>query len=393
MTIATQPGGGSSARPKPSGLADVIDTILDKGLVLDAYVRVSLVGIELLTIDARVVIASVDTYLRFAEAVRACQSLSAASRRTAPGTRRRAPLRPRAISSASSRTARTGTARTGTASTQGGVPAARRETEMTAQTEDRQASGGQTGVYVYGILPGDIEIEPGAAGVGDPPGEIRAIRYRDLAALVSDVDLGRPLGRAEDLFTHEELLDSSAADVPVLPLRFGAVLASDDAVADELLGPHYDEFSAALQQLDGHAEYVVKGRYVEQAVLGEVLTENPEAARLGDEIRGMDPDVTRDQRIRLGEIVVATIEARRQADTHALGDAVSGQVTASVVRPPTHELDAVYAAFLVETGKAEALREAVERLAEEWQDRIDLTLVGPLAAYDFVGGGAPTPES
>jgi hypothetical protein len=60
-------GGGSS--PSPTGLADVIETILDKGLVIDAYVRVSLVGIEVLTIDARVVIASVDTYLRFAEAV------------------------------------------------------------------------------------------------------------------------------------------------------------------------------------------------------------------------------------------------------------------------------------------------------------------------------------
>ena len=69
MSISRQPGGGSSARPQPSGLVDVIDTILDKGLVIDAYVRVSLVGIEVLTIDARIVIASVDTYLRFAEAV------------------------------------------------------------------------------------------------------------------------------------------------------------------------------------------------------------------------------------------------------------------------------------------------------------------------------------
>jgi hypothetical protein len=60
--------GGYLERPAPSGLADVIDIILDKGLVIDAYVRVSLVGIELLTIDARIVIASVDTYLRFAEA-------------------------------------------------------------------------------------------------------------------------------------------------------------------------------------------------------------------------------------------------------------------------------------------------------------------------------------
>jgi hypothetical protein len=55
--------------PSPSGLADVIDVILDKGLVIDAYVRVSVIGIEVLTVDARIVIASVDTYLRFAEAV------------------------------------------------------------------------------------------------------------------------------------------------------------------------------------------------------------------------------------------------------------------------------------------------------------------------------------
>ena len=55
--------------PSPSGLADVVDLILDKGLVIDAYVRIAVIGIELVTIDARIVIASVDTYLRFAEAV------------------------------------------------------------------------------------------------------------------------------------------------------------------------------------------------------------------------------------------------------------------------------------------------------------------------------------
>jgi gas vesicle structural protein len=68
MAIAT-PQRGYIDRPRPSGLADVVDVILDKGLVIDAYVRVSLIGIEILTIDARIVIASVDTYLRFAEAV------------------------------------------------------------------------------------------------------------------------------------------------------------------------------------------------------------------------------------------------------------------------------------------------------------------------------------
>jgi gas vesicle structural protein len=69
MTAVAQSHNRYLDRPAPSSLADVIDTILDKGLVIDIYVRVSLVGIELLTVDARIVIASVDTYLRFAEAV------------------------------------------------------------------------------------------------------------------------------------------------------------------------------------------------------------------------------------------------------------------------------------------------------------------------------------
>jgi gas vesicle structural protein len=86
---------GYLERPAPSGLADVIEVILDKGLVIDAYVRVSVVGIELVTIDARIVIASVDTYLRFAEATNRLD-LEAASGKDIPETieaMRQAPAR------------------------------------------------------------------------------------------------------------------------------------------------------------------------------------------------------------------------------------------------------------------------------------------------------------
>jgi hypothetical protein len=74
MTVSTQrQGGGGGVVERGGGaggggLADVVELILDKGLVIDVFVRVSLVGIEILTIDARVVVASVDTFLRFAEA-------------------------------------------------------------------------------------------------------------------------------------------------------------------------------------------------------------------------------------------------------------------------------------------------------------------------------------
>ena len=72
MTVATQRQGGGGYVERGGGgsssLADVVELILDRGLVIDVFVRVSLVGIEILTVDARIVVASVDTYLRFAEA-------------------------------------------------------------------------------------------------------------------------------------------------------------------------------------------------------------------------------------------------------------------------------------------------------------------------------------
>ncbi|WP_411074721.1 gas vesicle structural protein GvpA [Streptomyces sp. cmx-4-7] len=84
MTMVPQGGGGSAAGRgggSSGTLYDVLELILDRGLVIDVFVRVSLVGIEILKIDARIVVASVDTYLRFAEA---CNRLDLESGRKAP---------------------------------------------------------------------------------------------------------------------------------------------------------------------------------------------------------------------------------------------------------------------------------------------------------------------
>jgi gas vesicle structural protein len=85
MAVAQpQPMSVVQRHSSPSGLADVLDVILDKGIVIDVFVRVALVGIELLTIDARIVIASVDTYLHFAEAVNRLDLTQVGSQQTLP---------------------------------------------------------------------------------------------------------------------------------------------------------------------------------------------------------------------------------------------------------------------------------------------------------------------
>jgi gas vesicle protein GvpL/GvpF len=266
---------------------------------------------------------------------------------------------------------------------------------MAAPASRGEARGSQqTGWYVYGIVPGDVEVVADVRGVGDPPGRVQLVRDGGLVALVSEIGLDRPLGTPEDLRAHQQVLDATAAQVPVLPLRFGAVMTSTQAVTEELLAAHHERFAAALHELEGRAEYLVKGRYVEAAVLAEVLSENKQAARLRDRIRGKDPDATRHELIQLGHIINIAVTAKRQADTRVAGDALQGLVVASAVREPTHELDAVHIAFLAEIDREDGITHAVNDLARNWEGRIDLRLLlGPMAPYDFVATLAPLSDS
>ncbi|WP_024874168.1 GvpL/GvpF family gas vesicle protein [Saccharomonospora piscinae] len=250
--------------------------------------------------------------------------------------------------------------------------------------EDHGESRRTRGAYVYGIVPADVETDPEVRGLGDPPGEITVVRHGDVAALVSDLTIDRPLGTPEDLRTHAEILDATAAEVPVLPLRFGAVLTDTDAVSAELLAEHHDEFAAALTELEGKAEYIVKGRYDERAVLAEILSENGEAQRLRDAIRDKPEEATRNERIALGELIANTITAKREQDTRTTVAALEKLGLTVAEREPTHERDAVYVACLADTGAQADLENLVDDLAGRWGERVDLRLLGPLAAYDFV---------
>ena len=247
----------------------------------------------------------------------------------------------------------------------------------------------QKGIYVYGILPADIEVAAGITGVGEHPGLLRDVRFDGLAALISEVDSYRWLGSPDDLRAHREILDATATEVPVLPLPFGTIMTSEDAAAKDLLAAHHDEFTAALDQLEGRTEFQVKGRYVKDAVLGEVLSQNKQAAGLREAIQGEDPDAARNARVELGQLLNQEVKARREEDTQALSQAMERLCMASAARKPAHELDAVDVAFLVAVDQEPEVERVIEDLAHEWEGRVDVQLLGPMAAYDFAGTAQP----
>src|SRR5262249_33940722 len=163
-----------------------------------------------------------------------------------------------------------------------------------------------------GLVFSDTTLDRGVTGVGNPPGEVRLVPHGEVAALVSEVDLTQPLGTPEDLLAHEQLLDAIAADVPVLPLRFGAVMTDAESVVEECLTPHEDEFVQALKQVEGRAQYMIRARFVENVILREILTQSPQAKQLRDQIKDKPEDATRNQRIQLGELINKTVDAMRE---------------------------------------------------------------------------------
>jgi hypothetical protein len=240
------------------------------------------------------------------------------------------------------------------------------------------------GCYVYGIVESDVEVIGEHPGVGDPPAPIEIVSSGDVAALVSPVPLDRPLGDRSDLFAHQEILDATAANVAVLPMRFGAVVSSREAVVEDLLAPHRDEFASALRDLAGETQYVLRARYEEAALMEEIMAENPAAASLREQLRDQPEPLTRDVRIQLGEIVSRAVELKRAADTDAVIAAVHGLTEGISIRPPTHELDAAHVAMLVRAEREPELEQALTQLAQDWSGRAQVRLLGPMAAYDFV---------
>lgn len=255
--------------------------------------------------------------------------------------------------------------------------------------QESAPDGGGPVVYVYGLVPADVEVKEDATGIGSPPRPLKIVHHEDVAALVSEIDPDTPLGSSDDLRAHAAVLDSTATVAPVLPLRFGAVLTDTDAVVAELLEPYRDEFHEALEQLEGKVEFVVKGKYVEDAILREILADDPEAARLREVVREQPEDTTRDERLALGERISQALTAKREQDTGRIVEALEPAATAVAPREPTDDEEAGSVAVLISADGVDELDKAVARLIDDWQGRVEVTVTGPLAAYDFVKTRAP----
>ncbi|MGW8567687.1 GvpL/GvpF family gas vesicle protein [Isoptericola sp. NPDC055881] len=235
-------------------------------------------------------------------------------------------------------------------------------------------------LYLYGLVaqgtrpPGDL------TGVDGQP--VRVVPLEQVAALVSDAPVQRDVGLPDDVRDHARVLDAVAATRPVLPVRFGT-LTTDEELPDAVPQGAQAEHAEALRALEGSVQLTVSARYREDAVLAELVAQEPEIRRLRELTRGRSEESTYDARMRLGELVVAGFERRRGGDEQRLVATVAPLARATRMHEVSRTGDIAELALLVRHDDVERLEVALEALAAQVADHMTVRLVGPQAPYDF----------
>ena len=160
--------------------------------------------------------------------------------------------------------------------------------------------------------------------------QVRDVEHDGLAALVSTVE-GGALAAAREVRAHWKVLEEASASATVLPVRFGTVLESEDAVRAALLEPNAERLSSLLEELDGRVQLTVKGKYDEELLLRTVMRDTPAIAAMNRDLRKLPEEAGYYGRIQLGEAVAAEVDRLRAEDTGVALDRLAPLAVASRV--------------------------------------------------------------
>jgi hypothetical protein len=233
-----------------------------------------------------------------------------------------------------------------------------------------------TAVHLYGVLAADAP-EHDARGRQDAP--VRRISDEDLAVLVSDVDPDARVG-ASDLLAHAHVLEEYAADVTVIPMRFGIMVTDDDSVREQVLEQQREQNLELLRRFDGLVQVTVQVFHEEEPALREVIARDPALLQLQQDAAGGSQDA----KIRLGEAVAARLDALENEDGDVVVERLVPLAEDYAIEAAQGLHEVAHLSLLVRRDQLEALNQAVSQAQEELPQRLRFRYVGPQPPYSFL---------
>jgi hypothetical protein len=237
--------------------------------------------------------------------------------------------------------------------------------------------------YVYGVTrAGATERSPGEGVDGQA---VEVAMHGGLAALVSDAPSVPVKASRRNLMSHSRVLQSVISTTCVLPMRFGVVMPSREAVVGELLEANRELLAEHLRVLDPYVELDVRALVAEHELLQTVVAERADIARLRASIEGRPVESTYHESIRLGEMVAhAVADKREEIAQHILAE-LEPLADAARTSDPVHEQMVANLAFLVERERVAEFDAAVDALGAQLTDpEVRVRYLGPLPPHNFV---------
>jgi hypothetical protein len=221
-------------------------------------------------------------------------------------------------------------------------------------------------------------------GIGERGDIVNTVHFMDLAAVVSDSPVIEYESSRRNMMAHTLVLEEVMREFTILPVRFGTVAPSSEAIQEKVLKRRFGEFHGLLQEMKGRVELGLKAFWYENIIFPEIVEENPPIRRLRDSLMGRPSEETYYERIRLGEMIESAVWKKRDEDAEHILAHLRPLVYQSQVNKVVTDRMVLNAAFLVDEARQTEVDAAVKRLDEEMGKRLIFKYVGPVPPYNFV---------
>ncbi|WP_375594098.1 GvpL/GvpF family gas vesicle protein [Algihabitans albus] len=248
------------------------------------------------------------------------------------------------------------------------------------------------GQYLYCVIAADKPLTFDVDGIGGAGDKVYSIPFDGLSAVVSASPEAEYDGTRRNLTAHMRVLETVMAEHTIVPIRFGSVAPTPDAVYETLLKPQRETIQSVLADLEGRVEMGLKVFWMEGVLYAEILKSRPDIAQLRDSLLGRSPDESYYERVKVGELLEGAVADKRAQEAEELMNYLAPLAYRVRRLDALGEQMVVNAALLMDRSKVDALDEAVSKLDASNAERLLFKLVGPTAPYNFVDL-APTPQA
>jgi len=240
------------------------------------------------------------------------------------------------------------------------------------------------GKYVYCITNTERTLQFSNLGIGERGDPIHTIDFMGMSAIVSDTPIMDYDESRRNMMAHTLVLEEVMRQCPILPVRFGTVAPSAEAVLEQALKRRYGELISTFEEVNDRVELGVKAFWFEGVIFQEIVEQNPAIRSLRDSLKTRQAEETYYERIKLGELIEAAMERKRDDDSEKILEKLRPLVYKSRANKVIMDKMVLNAAFLVDKVHEPDFDLAIEKLDAEMQNRVMFKYVGPVPPYNFV---------